>query len=735
MKLYFTTLCILINLSIHAQNTLAGKITDSNNTPLFGVEIYASKLHKGTTTDIDGHYIFKNLPSGTIDIVFAFIGYKSVLKSVPFNQNDITLDITLQESVFNMDEIIVSTPFNKLQSENVMKVEHKSIEQLQRYGAATLIEGISTIAGVSQVSTGASIGKPVIRGLTGNRVLIYAQGVRLENQQFGDEHGLGLNEAGIESVEVIKGPASLLYGSDALGGVLYFNPEKFAKNDVVTSGFSQKYFTNTQGSNSSFHLKSSSEHFKYILRTSYNSHIDYKIPNGNRITNTRFNEYDIKTGFQFNSDHFSSTLRYNYNLLQLGINEGEITTQSTHRNPDFPKQRVHNHIVSLHNHLFFKNSSLDADIGYLFNDRSEFEEDNDASLRMLLNTLNYTVKYNLPKLGETEMIVGIQGMHQTNRNSAEEILIPDATINDIGMFTTINYQWKNNTVQAGFRFDTRAINSKSHGIPDTINFIDAVDKSFSSFNASAGYKNELTEKTVLRINLATGFRAPNLAELTSNGVHEGTNRFEIGNTELENEQNYQIDIALEYKNEHIEFFANAFYNTIDNYIFLVPNGATIENTDVFIYNQDNTKLYGGELGFHLHPHPLDWLHYESSFEMVIGKQNNGEYLSLIPANQLNNTIRTEFNLKEWLSKGYASLKLESVFKQNNVSSFETSTNEYNLLHFSLGGNIKLNKVKFEVSLNLHNIFDTAYISHLSRLKRDGIQNIGRTMMIGLNFEI
>ncbi len=399
MKLYFTTLCILINLSIHAQNTLAGKITDSNNTPLFGVEIYASKLHKGTTTDIDGHYIFKNLPSGTIDIVFAFIGYKSVLKSVPFNQNDITLDITLQESVFNMDEIIVSTPFNKLQSENVMKVEHKSIEQLQRYGAATLIEGISTIAGVSQVSTGASIGKPVIRGLTGNRVLIYAQGVRLENQQFGDEHGLGLNEAGIESVEVIKGPASLLYGSDALGGVLYFNPEKFAKNDVVQSGFSQKYFTNTQGSNSSFHLKSSSEHFKYILRTSYNSHIDYKIPNGNRITNTRFNEYDIKTGFQFNSDHFSSTLRYNYNLLQLGINEGEITTQSKHRNPDFPKQRVHNHIVSLHNHLFFKNSSLDADIGYLFNDRSEFEEDNDASLRMLLNTLNYTVKYNLPKLG------------------------------------------------------------------------------------------------------------------------------------------------------------------------------------------------------------------------------------------------------------------------------------------------------------------------------------------------
>ena len=735
MKLYFTILCIGFNLFIYSQNSLTGKVTNSNNEPLSGVEIYSPKLHKGTTTDIGGHYIFKNLPNRTIDIVFAFIGYKSVLKSVSFNQNDITLDITLQESVFNMDEIIVSTPFNKLQSENVMKVEHKSIEQLQRYGATTLIEGISNIAGVSQVSTGVSIGKPVIRGLTGNRVLIYAQGVRLENQQFGDEHGLGLNDAGIESVEVIKGPASLLYGSDALGGVLYFNPEKFANSNSVESGYNQKYFTNTQGINSSFHFKASDENFKFLARMTYNSQIDYKVPNKKRVTNTRFNEYDVKTGLQYSNEHFLSTLRYNYNLLDLGINNGEIAEQSTHRDPDFPKQRVHNHIVSVHNHLFLKNSSLDADIGYLFNDRSEFEDSNDASLRMLLNTLNYTIKYNLPKFGENEAIIGVQGMHQTNKNKADEILIPDATINDIGVFTTINYQWGNNTIQAGLRFDTRSINTENHGILGTVNFIKSIDKSFSSFNASAGYKNDITEKIVLRINLATGFRAPNLAELTSYGVHEGTNRFEIGNANLKNEQNYQADIALEYKNEHIEFFANGFYNAITNYIFLLPNGEIIDNTDVFDYKQDNSKLYGGEFGFHLHPHPLDWLHFESSFEMVIGKQNNGEYLSLIPANQLNNILRTEFNLKEWLHKGYASLKLESIFNQNNISTFETVTNGYNLLHFSLGGNIKFDKFKFELSLNINNIFDTSYISHLSRLKRDGIQNIGRSLVLELNFNL
>lgn len=734
MKLFCVIIFLGVSLATHSQSTLVGKVTDLNNNPLVGVDIYVPNLHRGTTTDENGTYILKNLPSGSIKIVFAFLGFKSVVKSIEFDKKEIELNVSLEESVFNMDEVIVSTPFNKLQSENVMKVEHRTIKQLQRHGAATLIEGISNIAGVSQVSTGNSIGKPVIRGLSGNRVLIYSQGVRLENQQFGDEHGLGLNDAGVESVEVIKGPASLLYGSDALGGVLYFNPERFAHNNSIESTISQKYFTNTRGTSSTFNFKTSAEQIKFLAIASYDSHIDYKIPNGNRVTNTRFDEYDIKTGLQYNDDQFSSTLRYNYNLLNLGINEGEIGDNSTQRNPDFPKQRVHNHILSLHNHLFFKNSSLDADIGYLFNDRSEFEDSNFASLRMLLKTFNYNVKYNLPKFHNIETIIGVQGMHQTNTNKADEILIPDATTNDIGVFGTANYEWKKNIVQAGIRFDNRTINTKSYGTFGNIDFIDTLDRSFTSYTASVGYKTDITERSILRINLATGFRAPNLAELASNGVHEGTNRFEIGNVNLENEQNYQFDVAFEYKNNHIELFANGFYNTINNYIFISPNGEILGNNDVFVYIQDNANLYGGELGFHIHPHPFDWLHFESSFEMVIGKQDRN-FLPLIPANQLNNTLRTEFAIKDWLQNGYSSLKLESVFDQNKVSDFETPTNGYNLFNFGFGGDIKLNKMKFAANFNLNNIFDTTYISHLSRLKTDGIQNIGRTIIFGIEFKI
>jgi len=765
MKLKLTILLIGLSLTTYSQKILTGKITNTNNEPIFGVDIYAPKLHKGTTSFKDGTYQFKNLPQGSIEIVFSYIGYASQVKTILIDGDDLTLDVVLIESVFEMDEVIVSTPFNKLQSDNVMKVEHRSIAQIQKQGAPTLIQGLSSIAGVSQISTGTNIGKPVIRGLSSNRVLVYTQGVRLENQQFGDEHGLGINEAGIESVEVIKGPASLLYGSDALGGVLYLNPEKFANTDSVNFGVSSKYFSNTNGINTSYVLKTSGEKLKFLGRGTYNRHVDYIDGNDTRVTNTRFHEYDVKTALGLELQNFSSELRYNYNLSRIGIPE-EIGEQNTNIGLEAPFQRIDNHIVSLHNHIYFKNSNLDVTLGYVANNRKEFEEHHEEdeheeeeeeeheeeeeeaelALHMKLKTFTYDAKYHLPKFGKLETILGVQGLYQENRNFGEEILIPDAKVNDLGVFGTIAYNWDKHYLQGGLRFDNRNIASKrmeieEHGHEEEEEeeheerVFEAIDRSFNSFTASLGYKTTLFKVITTRLNLATGFRAPNLAELTSNGVHHGTNRFEIGNANLSNEQNYQVDIALEYKNEHVEFYANGFYNTINDYIFITPTGTFIDGNNVFRYVQDDANLYGGEFGFHWHPHPLDWLHFESSFETVTGKQKNDDYLPLIPANQWNNTLRTEFIDKQWLKNGYASLKLESTFAQKNNSAFETNSSAYNLVHIALGGKVILNKTKFELNLNINNVFDTQYIAHLSRLKTDGIQNIGRNIVVGLSFDI
>jgi iron complex outermembrane receptor protein len=584
-----------------------------------------------------------------------------------------------------------------------------------------LSDGLSNIAGVESVTTGISIGKPVIRGLSSNRVLVYAQGVRLENQQFGDEHGLGLNDSGIESVEVIKGPASLLYGSDALGGVLYFNPERFALENTSSTDASYNYFSNTKGFNTNIGYKSSADKFKYIFRGGIAEHSDYNTKDY-RVTNTRFKEKDFKAALGYQISKFKTEFRYNVNNLKTGIPE-EIGEQSTNKTPLFPFQDITNHVFSSKSVVFFNGSSLDVNMGFLYNDRKEFEASAEPSLRMKLKTFNYDVKYNMPQFGKFETIVGIQGMNQTNTNYGSETLIPNATTNDFGVLAVSHIHFEKADVQLGARFDHRSI--------DVTN---GIRPNYNSFNGALGVKTNLTEQITARLNFASGFRAPNLAELTSDGVHEGTNRYEIGNPNLKNEQNFQSDLAIEFKNDHIEFFANAFYNKVNQYIFLSPIGMLIENSPAYNYEQADANLYGGEFGLHFHPHPLDWLHIESSFETVTGKQNDDSYLPLIPANTWNNTIRVEFK-DSWIKEGYTFLKLSSTFDQNNVSVFETYTPGYNLLSAGAGGKIKIFDRELSVSISGNNLTDKQYINHLSRLKPDGIYNIGRNITVGLTYNL
>jgi len=376
MKIHITILFLGFALFAHSQNKISGTITNAQNQPLFGVDIYIEELYKGTSTNKDGYYEINNLPNTPIKIKASFLGFKTQIKTINLQKKETILNFILEDAIFRMDEIIIATPFNKLQSENVIKVEKATLAQLIKRGATTLINGISTIPGVSQVSTGQGIGKPVIRGLRGNRVLVYAQGIRLENQQFGDEHGLGINEYSVESVEVIKGPASLLYGSDALGGVLYFAPERFAKNNTLNVRINQKYFSNTQGNQTSIGIKKTFRDWKFLVSGAHNLHKDYKIYNGKRVTNTRYNETIFNAGIAFNSNNTSNVLRVNLNETSVGIPE-HISIQNTHKTPLMPYQKLSNKMVSFKNILFLPKSKITSIFGYTHNSRKEFEDHED----------------------------------------------------------------------------------------------------------------------------------------------------------------------------------------------------------------------------------------------------------------------------------------------------------------------------------------------------------------------
>src|SRR5690606_14039848 len=502
MRLFINTLLFLAITNLYSQNSISGTVVNANtNEALAFANIYVSNLEKGTYSDENGVFQINNLPSGNHTLIVSSIGYKTQSLNITVPRTS-SITVSLVPSAIEMEDVIISTPFHKLQSENVMKVEQEKMADLKAKGAITLADGITNIAGVESVTTGLGIGKPVIRGLSSNRVLVYTQGVRLENQQFGDEHGLGLNGNGVESVEVIKGPASLLCGSDALGGVLYINPERFAQENTSEGDVSGNYYSNTRGFNTSAGYRSSTDRFKFLFRGSVTEHADYNT-NNYRVTNTRFSEKDFKAGLGYQDDRFKTEFRYNLNSSKLGIPE-EIGEQSTLRTPLLPYQDITNHVFSSKSAIYLNNSRIDINLGYIYNDRKEFEDHHhhedeeehghdeeeeheeheehegeilEAALHMKLKTFNYDVKYNLPKLGKFETIVGVQGMNQINTNYGEEQLIPDATTNDIGILATSHIHFEKADIQLGARYDNR-----------NINVVSGLQKDFNSFNGAIGVK-------------------------------------------------------------------------------------------------------------------------------------------------------------------------------------------------------------------------------------------------------
>ena len=722
-----------ITITSFAQNFLGTVLDNETKLPISNVQVYFVDMKTGTTTDKNGVFKIEHFNQKNIHVQITFVGYKIIDEIVNIGTKK-EHKFYLEKGHFELDEVVVSGPSGRLQSENIVSIELKKITELQQTSPLTLAEAISNIPGVEQTTTGAGIGKPVIRGLSGNRIVTYAQGIRIENQQWGGEHGLGVGEVGIESVEVIKGPASLLYGSDALGGVLYFVDERYASQNTV-EGFAQtKFLSNTLGSINNMGFKIHKGKIKFNLFGAYSSQADYQAPNFDRVFNTRFDEKNIKSSIGFNTKNWISNIRYSYLQNNYGIVEDAVYSNATQRKFTLPLQTIDNHNVSIENIVFTGKSKLNLTLGYTNNYRKEFEDDaNNQALGLKLNTFTYNLKWYSPTYKDRfDFIIGSQGMTQSNINNGEEALIPNANTTDFGAFVLGNLKFDKIQFQGGIRADYREIDSKPM-VTDDGNF-PTLKKSYNGLTFSGGTVYKL-KKTKFRANISSGFRAPNTTELLSDGVHHGTNRYMKGDANLLNENATQIDFSFDYQNEHLSFSVNPFYNVIQNYIFLSPTNAVIDNSPVFEYIQSNAFLYGGELGFHYHPHKIHWLHLESNLSTVIAEDRNGNSLPLIPQTKLNSTISAEIS-----HKGKVTLKnvfVQNIYKfqQNRTGLFETATNDYNLINIGLNLEILTKNNPIEIAIGVRNVLNTKYIDHLSRFKILEIPNQGINFYIGLKVKL
>jgi iron complex outermembrane receptor protein len=652
----------------------------------------------------------------------------------------------VNEDLVELDEVVLTLPFGQTLGKSVLKVDKLNFKDINPIIKQYISNSISKLPGVSIISTGAGIGKPSIRGLSFNRVVVLNQGMRLENQQWGEEHGLALSSSGVNSVEVVKGPLYVLYGSDAMGGVLYIEPEKYSTSDDLEIDYTGIYNSNYSGFSNNLGLKGSSENFSYMLRADITDNGNYSSPDG-EIENTWFKQNDFKAGVAYQTEKFQSDLRFSMSETEVGIphmEEGhdDHDDHDDHEEDgqdDHEEDGEEGHYQEInHTTLTWKNTfdmgndhTLDITLGRQLNERKEFggheeeghddhddhegHEEGEAELDMELETTSIDIKLTMPQSDDLNLIIGTSLLNQENKNFGHETLIPDAEKKDFGLFALGQFDI-DDTSQAliGVRYDNRSISSESSS------------NDYSNFNGSLGFKKDFGNST-LRINLSSGFRAPDLIELYADGSHHGSFQYKKGNTNLEAEESLQTDLSYQINNDNSIVSFDLFYNDISDYIYLNPSSMFEDGLRVYDYMQQDSKLYGGEI--HLNKNTsIDWLSYYTSIEYVFAESMDGEALPFISPLTLNQVFNIDFG-----NNYSVEIDFIAKAKQSRVSTFEEETDGYSVLNLS--GNYKTEFMTNDLNLfwRISNVFDKEYYDHLSRLKTAGIEEMGRNISVGLKY--
>lgn len=631
-----------------------------------------------------------------------------------------------------------------------------SPEYLDSHQFSNIIDAVARQPGVAQVTTGTGISKPVIRGLGYNRVLVVSNGVRQEGQQWGDEHGVEVDAQNIHSVEILKGPASLMYGSDAMAGVIIFHDDPILPQGNMKAEASSEYQTNNGLFGYSLNFAGNKNKVMWNWRFSDKMAHDYKNKCDGYVSGSRFRERALSGMLGTGGTWGISRLKMSYYHLTPGIVEGErsIVTGELEGNGgrgygmQLPFQQVHHYKIVTDNSLYLHSGTLKVIAAWQQNRRQEYEESYDnCGLDFLLNTVNYDVRYVLPETdGGWQANIGVCGMYQSSQNKGDEYLIPAYNLFDFGAFATVSRSFgKRLHVSGGMRFDTRHLHSHSL-IDDGEERFTAFSRTFSGLTGSIGAVYNASEHLDLRLNVSRGFRAPNLSELGSNGVHEGTFRYETGNNHLKQEFSWQLDAGIDYASEFFSFQLSLFTSHIDNYIFLQRFGGTeIDGVPAYCYTAGDARLMGGETRLILHP--FRHLHFENTFSYVnsilLHQPAESRYLPQTPAPRWLSTLHYDININSRSISGmYAEIEADCNLRQNHiykVNDTETPTPAYFLFNASAGTDIIFRGRKFcSVYVTATNIFNRAYQNHLSRLKyadvniitgSRGVYNMGRNVGI------
>ena len=800
--------------SLFAQGKLKGLITDKQGEPLIGAAVFIPDMKTGTVSDTSGIFYLTNLPPISTIVEVSYAGYKTIVAKIDLagvtKQN-----FVLEQSITELNTVVVTGSSKAIELRrnpvSIMAINHKELEQIPR---TNIIDAIANMPGINAVTTGPNVSKPFIHGLGYNRVLTLYDGIRQEGQQWGDEHGIEVDENDIDRIEIVKGPASLIYGSDALAGVINLLPAPTVQDSKIKGAVNTNYQSNNGLRGGSFSLAGNGNGIVWNARASHKQATNYQNKSDGRVYGTAFRETDANGMIGLNKSWGYSHINFSiFNDLQE-IPDGSrdsVTHQFTKQITETDAYRpiVSNAalksftITDLHQHvqhykIYSSNNLILGDAGKVTliagvqqNVRREFSHPQNVTipgLYLVLNSLTYDMKYFAPEFHHWETTIGVNGMLQTNSNRGTEFIIPDYRQFDIGPFALVKRNFDKLDISAGVRYDIRHFKSNQMftginpltGFEMQVNSSDSMlvfsnaNKTFSGISGSIGATYNFTGEISVKANISRGFRAPNVSEISANGVHPGTGIYQIGNLDKP-EFSLQQDLGIFFNFGHVNGSVEFFNNNISNYIFNQKllnyagyDSVTIKGSQTYQFQQSNARLFGGEASFDIHPHPLDWLHFQNSISVIYAENKGGngaqindrsKYLPFIPPIHFHSELRADIKRKfHHFSSIYVMMGMDQYAAQNGaylVDNTETPTPGYTLFNAGVGSDIlnRSGKKLFNIQISGSNITDVAYQSHLSRLKYmdfyinktgqpvnnsgfgSGIYNTGRNISFKINIPL
>lgn len=789
MKRTVTLICILfISLSTYAQTHITGTVKDSQTNEAISfchVVLLGTTLQ--TAADMEGKFtldLADSIVSG--NIVVSFLDYKNDTIQLTKDKTDYQILLSAEKEVVKtLDEVVVTGVTKAtLIRENPIPIINVSTKAIDKAAESNIIDAlVKNVPGLNAVKTGPNISKPFIRGLGYNRVLTLYDGVRQEGQQWGDEHGIEVDAYNIERAEVIKGPASLMYGSDALAGVVSMLPVIPKEKDGKIYGrYLSEYQSNNGLVGNGLRIGYSNKHMFWAVRGNYRFARNYTNRIDGRVYNTGFQEKNLSVVVGYTGEkgytHLNATVYDNLQGIPDGSRDslsrkftrqvGEAETDDIKNRPLVTDtelnsyklsplvQHIQHYRIYSNNHYIIGKGDLDANLAFQQNIRREYNHPttpDQAGMYVRLNTINYTLRYNAPKIQHTDISIGLNGMVQNNKNkNATDFPIPDYSLADIGGYLYAKWKKQRWTLSGGARYDVRLLwgddfyvkTNTNTGYSEHVGNIAGatlqfpkLNQHFNGISSSLGATYMLSDKISLKANIARGYRAPNITEVAANGLDPGAHIVYQGNRSFVPEFSFQQDLGLSanYKNASGTFAV--FNNTIDNYIYLSQLAdaqgnpvVIVPGNKTFQYQQASAHLYGTEASLNIHPVVLKGFMFSNSMSVVYGintksdysgKGIYGEYLPFIPPFKWLSSITQDFKIRRKVLAGL-NAKVETDYNgaQNRYMALyqtETATAAYVLFNAAVGADINYRTTApIQLQFQVNNIFDIAYQSNLSRLK-------------------